>query len=35
VYRLCEQGQLPHLRISQAIRIARKDLALFLATRRR
>jgi len=31
VYRLCDRGELPHVRISNAIRIAPADLAAFLA----
>ncbi len=30
VYALCERGELPHIRISNAIRIAPADLAAFL-----
>jgi len=34
VYGLCERGELPHIRLSNAIRIARADLAAFLAGQR-
>src|SRR5215510_768037 len=33
VYRLCTQGGLPHIRVSNAIRIAPADLAAFIARR--
>jgi excisionase family DNA binding protein len=33
VYALCERGELPHLRISNAIRVRRVDLEAFLAAR--
>jgi len=34
VYRLCERGQLPHIRaISNAIRVRREDLETYLARR--
>jgi excisionase family DNA binding protein len=31
VYRLCERGELRHIRVSNAIRIAHADLAAFLS----
>ena len=34
VYALCDRGELPHVRISNAIRIAPADLAAFLAGQR-
>jgi excisionase family DNA binding protein len=34
VYALCERGELPHVRVSNAIRIAPADLAAFLAGQR-
>jgi len=34
VYVLCELGELPHVRIFNAIRIAPADLAAFVAVRR-
>jgi excisionase family DNA binding protein len=34
VYGLCDRGELPHVRISNAIRIAPADLAAFLARSR-
>jgi len=34
VYGLCERGELPHVRISNAIRIAPADLAAYLAGQR-
>ncbi len=34
IYTLCERGELPHVRISNAIRIAPADLAAFLAGKR-
>jgi excisionase family DNA binding protein len=34
VYRLCEFGELPHVRISNAIRVDPEDLASFIARRR-
>jgi excisionase family DNA binding protein len=35
VYGLCERGELPHLRVSNAIRIRPEDLDEFLARWRR
>jgi excisionase family DNA binding protein len=35
VYRLCDRGELPHVRISNAIRFAPADLAEFIARTRR
>lgn len=35
VYALCERGELPHVRISNAIRVSPDDLASFFAARRR
>jgi len=32
-YRLCERGELPHVRISNAIRVAAAALAAYLASR--
>ena len=34
VYALCERGELPHVRVCGAIRIAPRDLAEFIAARR-
>ncbi len=34
VYALCDRGELPHVRISNAIRIAPADLAAYLAGQR-
>jgi excisionase family DNA binding protein len=34
VYKLCERGQLPHIRVSNAIRIAQRDLEGFIAAGR-
>ena len=34
VYAVCERGELPHVRISNTIRIAPADLAAFLAGQR-
>src|SRR5882672_10428686 len=34
VYRLCDRGELPHVRVANAIRIATADLAAFLAGQR-
>ena len=34
IYTLCERGELPHVRISNSIRIAPADLAAFLAGQR-
>ncbi len=31
VYRLCTQGELPHVRVSNAIRVAPADLEAFIA----
>ena len=31
VYSLCERGELPHVRVSNAIRIAPTDLVTFVA----
>ena len=35
VYALAERGEIPHLRVSNAIRIAPGDLARFIAVKRR
>ena len=35
VYRLCERGDLKHIRVSNAVRIAPRDLAAFVEQRRR
>jgi hypothetical protein len=35
VYRFCERGELPHVRISNAIRIAPADLSDFIGRRKR
>jgi excisionase family DNA binding protein len=35
VYRLVESGELAHVRVSNAIRVAPADLAVYLASRRR
>lgn len=35
VYALCERGELPHVRISNAIRVSPDDLAAFVGARRR
>jgi excisionase family DNA binding protein len=35
VYALCERGELPHLRVSNAIRVTPADLAAFVTGRRR
>jgi len=35
VYALCDRGELPHIRISNAIRVAPADLADYLAQRRK
>jgi excisionase family DNA binding protein len=35
VYALAERGELPHIRVSNAIRIAPADVAAFIAARRR
>jgi len=34
LYALCDRGELPHVRVSNAIRIAPADLAAFLAGQR-
>ena len=34
LYKLCERGELPHIRVSNAIRIAPADLAAFIADSR-
>ena len=34
VYKLCDRGELPHIRISNAIRIAPADLAAFIVRQR-
>jgi excisionase family DNA binding protein len=34
VYRLANNGEMPHIRISNAIRVAPADLAAFIASRR-
>ena len=34
LYTLCAQGQLPHIRILNAIRIPQADLKVFVAARR-
>lgn len=31
-YRLCERGELPHLRVANAIRVSPADLDAFIAT---
>jgi excisionase family DNA binding protein len=35
VYKLCERGELPHLRVSNAIRVLASDLATTSSRRRR
>jgi excisionase family DNA binding protein len=35
VYKLCDRGELPHVRVSNSIRIAPADLAEFIARMRR
>jgi hypothetical protein len=35
VYRLCDKGQLPHVRVLHAIRVAPADLADFIRQKRR
>jgi excisionase family DNA binding protein len=35
VYRLCDEGQLPHIRVLHAIRVAPADLAAFIRNKRR
>jgi excisionase family DNA binding protein len=35
VYRLCDEGQLPHVRVLHAIRVAPADLADFIRQKRR
>ncbi len=35
VYKLAERGELPHIRISNAIRVAPADLAAYIASRRK
>jgi len=35
VYALCERGELPHVRVSNAIRVTPDDLAAYLARQRR
>ncbi len=35
VYRLCEAGRLPHVRVSNAVRVSHLDLQAFLQTERR
>jgi excisionase family DNA binding protein len=35
VYALAERGELPHVRISNAIRVAPEDLAAFVASQRK
>ncbi len=35
IYALCERSELPHVRVSNAIRIAPTDLAAFIARARR
>jgi excisionase family DNA binding protein len=35
VYRLCDEGQLPHVRVLHAIRVHPADLAAFIGARRR
>jgi len=35
VYKLCEAGELPHIRIIDSIRIRPADVAVFVAARRR
>jgi excisionase family DNA binding protein len=34
VYALCDRGELPHMRISNAVRVEPVDLAAFIARRR-
>jgi len=34
VYRLCDEGQLPHVRVLHAIRVDPIDLAAFIGARR-
>ncbi len=34
VYKLCERGELPHVRVSNAIRIAPADLEAFISRKR-
>ncbi len=34
VYRLCDRGELPHVRVSNAIRVAPADLESYLAAHR-
>jgi excisionase family DNA binding protein len=34
VYKLCRRGELPHVRVSNSIRVAPDDLAAFVASRR-
>ncbi|HUB06287.1 MAG TPA: helix-turn-helix domain-containing protein [Myxococcales bacterium] len=35
VYQLCERGELPHIRISNALRFEPGDVAAFIAARRK
>jgi excisionase family DNA binding protein len=35
VYRICERGDLPHLRVSNAIRVPASELAEFMGRRTR
>ncbi len=35
IYALCERGELPHIRVSNAIRISPEDLAAFIGRSRR
>jgi len=35
VYRLCDEGQVPHVRVLHAIRVAPADLAGFIRQKRR
>lgn len=34
VYRMCDRGELPHVRIANFLRVSAEDLAAFLADRR-
>jgi excisionase family DNA binding protein len=34
VYQLCDRGELPHIRVLNAIRVAPGDMAEFIAARR-
>jgi excisionase family DNA binding protein len=35
VYALCDRGELPHVRVMNAIRVAPADIAVFLAGQRK